>query len=39
MGILYEISVSYLIIFAVLFELASIPLLLILERESKAQTD
>jgi len=39
MGILYEISVSYLIIFAVLFELASIPLLLILEREPKAQTD
>ncbi|MDI3542998.1 MAG: hypothetical protein PWP57_601 [Candidatus Atribacteria bacterium] len=37
MGVLYEISVSYLIILAVLFELASIPVLLVLEREQRAK--
>ncbi len=37
MGILYEISLSYLIILAALFELASIPVLLVLEREQKNQ--
>ncbi|HXL03030.1 MAG TPA: MFS transporter [Candidatus Atribacteria bacterium] len=37
MGILYEISVSYLIILAVVFELASIPILLVLQREQKAR--
>ena len=37
MGILYEISVSYLIILAILFELASIPVLLALRREQRAK--
>lgn len=37
MGILYEISISYLIILAILFELASIPVLLALRREQRAK--
>jgi predicted MFS family arabinose efflux permease len=37
MGILYEISLSYLIILAALFELVSIPVLLVLEREQKTK--
>ncbi|HQE25779.1 MAG TPA: MFS transporter, partial [Candidatus Atribacteria bacterium] len=36
MGILYEISLPYLIILAVLFELVSIPVLLVLERGQQA---
>ncbi|MBP8718708.1 MAG: MFS transporter [Candidatus Atribacteria bacterium] len=35
LGILYEISISYLIVLAVLFELVSIPVFLMLEREQE----
>jgi MFS family permease len=37
LGILYEISISYLIVLAVLFELVSIPVFLMLEREQETE--